>query len=144
MGRVDLVRTMAGPPERAFSVVGDLPAYGRFLPLTRVEHDPGLVGVGWRFTGRSGIGPLVLVDRMRVTEWDPPYGFAVEKLGPVLTGGARATLWPDGSGTRVVWQEEITVRPTVLGRHLRRLTDPVTRWLFGRALDRMAARVARG
>jgi carbon monoxide dehydrogenase subunit G len=144
MGTVELVRTLPATPEEVFAVVADLPAHGDFVPFTRVEHDPGPVRVGWRFTGLSGVGPLALVDRMQVTAWDPPHGFAVAKLGPVLAGGARATLVPDGAGTRLVWQEEIVLRPTALGRRLGRLTDPVTRWLFTRTLDAMTARVTAG
>src|SRR5690606_3357027 len=95
-------------------------------------------------TGLSGVGPLVLVDNMEVTAWDPPHRFAVAKLGPVLAGGGRVVLEPSGAGTRLVWQEEIVLRPSALGRRLGRLTDPVTRWLFTRALDAMTARVTAG
>lgn len=144
MGTVEIVRTLPATPAEVFAVVGDLPSYGDFVPLTRVEHDPGSVGVGWRFTGLSGVGPLVLVDNMEVTAWDPPHRFAVAKLGPVLAGGARVVLEPSGAGTRLVWQEEIVLRPSALGRRLGRLTDPVTRWLFTRALDAMTARVTAG
>jgi uncharacterized protein YndB with AHSA1/START domain len=144
MGTVELERTLPASPAEVFAVVGDLCSYGDFVPLTRVEHDAGPPGVGWRFTGLSGVGPLPLVDRMEVTEWDPPHRFAVVKLGPVLAGGARVTLEPVGEGTRLLWQEEIVLRPTVLGRRLGGLTDPVTRWLFARTLDAMTARVTAG
>lgn len=142
MGTFEIVRTVPATPERVFAVVGDLPAYGEFVPMTVIEHDPGPVGPGWEYTGRTGPRPLRVVDRMRVTDWDPPRGFRAVKLGPVLDGWAEVHLSPEGSGTRLVWRERIVLRPPWLGRRLSRLSDPVNTWLFARALDRMTAKVA--
>lgn len=144
MGTFELVRTMPGPLDRVFAAVGDLTAYGDYLPMTRIEADRGPVGPGWSFTGRTGAGPVVLVDRMQVVRWDPPHGFGVRKLGPVLAGWAEVHLTPEGEETRVVWQEHITLRPTRIGRHLAPVSDRVNSWLFGRALEAMADRVATG
>lgn len=157
MGTFELQRTMVGDRDHVFSVVGDLPAYGRYLPMTRIEHDPGPIGEGWRFTGYSGLGPVALVDRMQVTAWDPPHRFAVRKHGPVLLGWAQATVEMAQGGEdrshlavstdgkpappqcRVLWREHIVVRPARIGRVLAPATDRFNTWLFGRALDAMAA-----
>lgn len=144
MGTFELVRVVPAPPAATFAVVGDLTAYGAFIPMTRITADPAPVGPGWRFTARTGPGPLAVVDRMQVTRWDPPHGFAVTKLGPVLDGWAEVSLSAAGAGTRLLWREEITVRPAALGRRLSAVADPVNRWMFGRALDRMVARVRQG
>jgi carbon monoxide dehydrogenase subunit G len=144
VGTFELVRAVAAPPAATFEVVGDLTAYGAYLPLTRIRADPGPIGPGWRFTARTGPGPLSVVDRMQVTRWDPPHGFAVTKLGPVLDGWAEVSLSADGAGTRLRWREEITVRSVSLGRRLSVISDPVNRWLFGRAVDRMIVRVRQG
>lgn len=141
MGAVELVRVVPADLEATFAVVGDLTAYGRFVVATTLETDPLPVGVGWSFTARTGVGPLVVVDRMTVTAWEPPHRFSVRKLGPVLDGWADVRFVAGAAGTTVRWTEEITVRPPWLGRRLTLLSDPVTRWLFGRALDRMVAQV---
>lgn len=142
MGTFELARTIAATPERVFDVVGDLRGYARFMPLTAITTDTGPITPGWEFEARSGIGRARVPDRMRVSDWDPPRGFRVVKLGPVLDGWAEVHLTGEGNGTRVVWREEITLRPAWLGRRLAPLSDRLNVWLFGRALDRMAARAA--
>ncbi|CAN5885955.1 MAG: SRPBCC family protein [Actinomycetota bacterium] len=141
MGTFEIVRTVRASPERVFSVVGDLAAYGEFLPMTSIETDAGTIAPGWHFTARTGPAPVRLVDRMRVSEWDPPRGFRVVKLGPVLDGWAQVHLTGEGADTRVVWRERIVVRPVRIGGPLSRIYDPVNTWLFGRALDRMTLKV---
>lgn len=141
MGTFELVRVVPADAAATFAVIGDLPAYGRFIAATTLQTDPLPIREGWTFTARTGPGPLAVIDRMTVTAWDPPHHFAVVKLGPVLDGWADVRLTEGAAGTTVRWREEITVRPSWLGRRLGVLTDPVNRWLFGRALDRMAARV---
>ena len=90
---------------------------------------------------RTGVGPAAIPDRMRVTHWDPPRGFAITKLGPLLDGWAQIELHPEGAGTRLVWREEIVPRPARLGRRLSPLSDRINRLFFGRALDQMVRRV---
>lgn len=144
MGTIEIARTVPAPPEQVFAAVSDLRGYGRDIPLTAIEADPGPIGVGWTFVGRSGVGALRLPDRMRVTEWDPPRSFAVVKLGPVLEGWAQVHLTPEADGTRVIWREHITPRPVSLLRHLDPVTDRFNRWMFGRAVDRMVRRACGG
>jgi hypothetical protein len=132
---------MPADPERTWEVLGDLPAYGQYQPLTRIRATPGPIGPGWSFVGYTGLGPLSVVDRMVVTEWEPFRHFAIVKVGPVLDGGAEVHLTPEGDSTRVVWREEIVPRPGWLGRRIGRLSDPAMRWFMGRSLDQMAQQV---
>lgn len=151
MGTFELARVMPGTQEQVFAVVADLPAYGQYILSTRIEHDPGPVQVGWRFTGYTGVGPVRLPDRMEVTRWEPAQGFGVRKLGPVLSGWAEVELVElprdqgaeeqEGPATLVRWREHITMRPERVGRRLAPLTDPVNRWLFTRALAAMHHRL---
>lgn len=152
MGTFELTRTMPGDVEHVFAAVGNLPAYGEYLPMTRIEHDRAPIGPGWSFTGYSGVGPLALIDRMQVTAWQPPMHFAIRKRGPILLGWAEIDLEPaprdDGEPddaapwTIVRWRENIVVRPVRLGRAISPVTDRFNTWLFGRALDAMARRAA--
>lgn len=141
MGTFELARTLPGTPAEVFAVVADLHAYGEFVPMTRIDGDPGPIGPGWRFDARTGPGPLALLDRMQVTHYDAPHGFGIVKLGPILDGWAEIDLTAEGEHTRVIWREHITVRPAAVGRLVAPLTDPVNRLLFGRALDKMTARL---
>jgi hypothetical protein len=47
-----------------------------------------------------------------------------------------------GERTRLLWRENIVVRPVVLGRWLSPLTDRVNTALFARVIDGMAAEAA--
>lgn len=140
MGVFEIARTVRADRARVFDVVSDFRRHGDYIPLTTMVTDDGPAGAGWRFTGRSGIGPLVLVDRMEITAWEPDRFFRIDKRGPVLDGWAEARLSDDGPHTRLVWTEEIVPRPAALGRRLAPVLDPANRWMFSRALDRMARR----
>lgn len=141
MGTFEIARTVDADPDRTFAVLGDLPSYGQFQPLTRIRATPGPITPGWSFVAYTGLGPLSVVDRMVVTAWEPGQHFAIVKIGPVLDGGAEVHLTPEGEGTRVVWREEIVPRPGWLGRGVGPVTDPVMRWFMGHSLDRMAERI---
>ncbi|MEE1755320.1 SRPBCC family protein [Streptomyces sp. SP18CS02] len=124
----------------------DWPAHARRVPLTRVTGvtpgpAAGTVGVGTRFTVRTGVGRFGFDDPMEVVRWEPPGpgaaatgSYRLEKRGRVITGWAEITV--DGTtpaGARVVWTEDLRIRgfPRVL--------DPVVRGtgrvVFGRALS---------
>ncbi len=143
MGVFELARTVTAPPPAVWRVVTDFGGFGRWIPLTRIVTDAGAPGPGWSFTGLTGVGPLRMPDPMTITHWEPGQRYRVAKTGPVVAGWADVALRPGDSGTRLVWREEITLRPTVLGRPLSVLSDPFNRLVFGRALDRMAAEAAR-
>ncbi len=93
----------------------DWEAHGDWIPATRVELDEGDPHeVGSTFTGYTGVGPIMLVDRMRLTEvnWydSRRVGICtVEKLGPVLRGEAGFEVHPEGTGTRLEWFEAVTI-----------------------------------
>ena len=55
------------PPAQVWELLTDWPAHSRWVPLTRVRRLPGPVaGVGERFSGRTGVGPLAFEDPMEV------------------------------------------------------------------------------
>jgi len=138
-------RRVPRPLPAVWAVVADVASHR--LPLTRVETDPGQPRVGWGFRGISGLGPLRLVDAMVLTRWSPPRPgadaaeYAVAKVGRLLAGWADVRLEADGpAATSLRWREEILLRPVVLGRLLRPLTEVAVAWMFEREVDRLAAR----
>lgn len=115
----DLVRRFEAPPRRVWDELVDWPGHGAWIPMTTIDVAEESVGsaptvVGYTFTAWSGVRPLALEDRMRVTQCDwtdaGPVGVcAVDKLGPVLGGSAGFTVRPDGAGTALEWREDVTI-----------------------------------
>jgi uncharacterized protein YndB with AHSA1/START domain len=150
MGAIAIERTIAAPPPQVWDVVTDWAGYGRWMPLTTMRVEQGPPHVGWSFAGLTGVGRLRFSDEMRITAWDPPAeagqgAFAVVKVGRVLSGWAKVSVVPTagGANTRLVWLESIGLRPALLGRLLAPLTDRVSRALFARVVDAMAAEAVR-
>ncbi|MFG2143730.1 SRPBCC family protein [Streptomyces sp. NPDC048696] len=118
----------------------DWPRHSGSVPLTRITvTTPAPTGVGTVFVARTGIGRLAFEDPMEVVAWEPPGAqrpghCRMVKRGRVVTGWAEIEVRPDPSGTgaRLVWREELRVRP--LPRALDALIAPAGRLVFGRAL----------
>lgn len=134
-----LQRTAPLPLEEAWRRLTRWPRHGDAVPLTRVTVATGPpTRVGTRVVARTGIGPFAFDDPMEVTVWRPPAGgepglVRLTKRGRVVLGWAELEVRPGpGSGTRVLWREELRVRG------LPPLFDPLLvracRAVFGRAV----------
>jgi hypothetical protein len=131
-----------------WSLITDWPAHGRWIPFTKVSIDadsPVQSGLGTRFTGRSGIGPVAFDDPMTVTQWDPPQGndpgrCRIVKHGKWVQGWAEIEVARVAGRAELSWTEEARPRWTP------RFADPVVarlgKVLFGGTLRRMAAELA--
>jgi hypothetical protein len=145
MSTLHLTRETSSAPAVVWDVLTDFAGYGRWMPLTRMQVDPGTPRLGWGFAGISGVGPLAFSDSMLVSGWAPPTDgdtgrFRVVKTGRLLGGWAEVTVTSLGAaGTRVDWVEEVVVRPLPFRRGFAPLLDRVSTWLYGRALDAMLA-----
>ncbi|PPK98806.1 hypothetical protein CLV92_101507 [Kineococcus xinjiangensis] len=139
------------PAREVWGRLTDWPAHSRWVPLTRVRRLPGPVaGVGERFSGRTGPGPLAFEDPMEVVRWEPPApGRAgrcdIVKRGRVLGGGAQLVVRDVGGGTSAVEWVEIVSLPSRAATALLRLP---MRWasafVFRRVLTAMAREVGAG
>lgn len=112
--RIELVAPLA--PEIAWARLWDLQRHTEVIPLTRVTADAPATALAGdvEFCGRTGFGPFGFDDRMRVVEWDPPIrdspGRAlVEKTGRVLGGRIEVAVTSEGSGSRVLWLQQLTL-----------------------------------
>jgi hypothetical protein len=111
----ELSRRFEVPVRTLWDELVDWPAHGAWIPATSIEGGPGdPTEVGYTFTAWTGIRPLALEDRMRVTrcDWDDGAQVGVcdvEKLGPVLGGAAGFTVRADGVGSAIEWREDVTV-----------------------------------
>ena len=72
-------------------------------------------GVGTRFTCDTKVGPIKLVDRMEITDWQPGRAMGVRHTG-IVTGSGVFTLTPIDLDrrTRFTWAEQL-VFPWWLG-----------------------------
>lgn len=117
MGHVhfEVVRVIDAPVQVVWESLIDWPAHGDWIPATTIETEGGdPTAVGYTFTGWTGVRPLALEDRMRVTRCDfddaTTTGVCeVEKIGPVLGGMAGFSVSPSPSGAVLIWREEVTV-----------------------------------
>jgi uncharacterized protein YndB with AHSA1/START domain len=149
MGTFEIERVVEVPAQQLWDIVTDWAGHARWIPLTTMRLDQGPTRVGWSFAGLTGVGPLRFSDVMRITDWAPPTGagqgsFRLVKTGRLLAGWAEVSVRPVAGGeqTRLLWRENIVVRPVVLGRWLSPLTDRVNKALFARVIDGMAAEAA--
>jgi hypothetical protein len=103
--RFELSRRFDVPVRELWDELVDWPAHGAWIPATTIEGESGdPTAVGYTFTAWTGFRPVALEDRMRVTrcDWDEAAQTGVcdvEKLGPVLGGGAGFTVRADGAGS---------------------------------------------
>jgi len=143
------------PADRVWATITDWPAHGRWVPLTTVTVlTPSGEGVGARFVGRSGLGPLAFDDPMEVTRWQPPSGDLADgsgrpgechvvKQGRVVLGEAWFEVTPlPGGRSAVAWTEDVQVAPVALTRPFGRLLALGGRLAFTRTLRAMGAEAA--
>lgn len=121
--------------ERAWRTLTDWQAHGQWIPLTKmiILKQGAQPGLGDKFIGRTGIGPLAFDDVMTVTQFQAPgqRGFCeVTKSGRLVKGSASFEVAATPSGTVVTWVEDIPL-PALADR------------LFGWALKVVGAAVFR-
>ncbi len=104
--------------------------------MVTIDADsPEQAGLGTRFTGRTALGPIGFDDPMTVTGWRPPLGAEpgrcrIVKRGRWLAGWAEIEVNPDGTGTELVWTEDVRPRWTP------KLADPLVSLVGSRLFDR--------
>ena len=133
------------PPDEVWHRVLDLRLHDRLIPFTRITS--GMVPAaglrpGSTFVARTGVGPIGFVDPMVVTDVRAPAddsaGLArIQKRGRVIRGSIELRVMPQPAGSRLEWDQEISVRgvPRALGW----VTATVRKAAYGMALRRVLA-----
>lgn len=104
------------PAAEAWRRVTDWERHGSTVPFTSVTVPTGLpTRTGTVFVARTGVGPLGFDDPMEVVRWTPPAAgraglCQLRKRGSVVRGRASIDVRPTGSGSHVIWVEEVRVR----------------------------------
>ncbi|MFJ8170273.1 MULTISPECIES: SRPBCC family protein [unclassified Streptomyces] len=126
------------PAAEAWRRVTDWERHGGSIPFTSVTVPGGLpTRTGTVFVARTGLGPLGFDDPMEVVRWTPPAAgraglCRLEKRGAVVRGRASIDVCPTGSGSHVIWVEELRVR--LLPRWADPLLATAGRRVFAREL----------
>jgi hypothetical protein len=108
---------VAAPQIEVWRSLVDWKSQGEWMALTRVTaSDNGAddSGVGTTIDAFTGIGVLGILDRMKVTDWEPPTFCRVEHYGKVIRGIGEFRLTEVAGGTRFDWYEEIKAPKLVL------------------------------
>ncbi len=142
--RFTVVRRVRHSARMVFAELVDWRGHADWVPMTRVTIEAGNGGAGTTFVATTGLGPLALLDRMRVESLDDAaLTVHVVKIGPVLTGDVFLEVIPaSDDACDVVWDEDIRV--PLLPSFLARPVGAVARKAFEMSLDRMASRITPG
>src|SRR5689334_20028184 len=110
MRPIELTVDIDHPAERVWAGLVDWPTHGSWMPMTTVAvvgGGPGQ-GKGERIEAKTGLGPLGVLDKMTITEWDPPRRLTVDHTGRMIQGTAWFEVQPLGeTRARVVWREDL-------------------------------------
>jgi uncharacterized protein YndB with AHSA1/START domain len=143
-----VARDVDAPARNAWELVTDWTAHSRWVALTRVTVTRPTGGVGTRFVGRTGVGPLGFDDPMEVVRWEPPAAGApgtctVRKLGRVVLGWAQVRVTPVGPArARVEWTEDVDIAPVAWTAWAGPLVAAAGRLAFRHVLRRVAEELA--
>ena len=108
---------VAAPQIEVWRSLVDWKSQGEWMALTRVTaSDNGAddSGVGTTIDAFTGIGALGILDRMKVTDWEPPTFCRVDHYGKIIRGIGEFRLTEVAGGTRFDWYEEIKAPKLVL------------------------------
>lgn len=101
-------RTVRADVETVWDALADIASHVEWMADARAirftsRHTE---GVGTTFDCETKVGPLRLLDRMEVTEWEPERAMAVRHVG-LVTGEGRFTLRQRRSSTELAWEEQL-------------------------------------
>lgn len=117
---------VAAPVERTWAAATDWDRQGEWMLGTEVRGTAqDGQGVGGGIRAATGLGPLAVVDTMRITGWEPPHGAYVEHLGRIVRGTGAFEVRERPGGSTFVWSEQLDLPLGALGRLGFRLVRPL-------------------
>ena len=135
---------VAAPAERVWERLVDWDRQGEWMLRTEVRATAqGGRGVGGGIEAFTGVGPVGFLDRMVVTQWDPPRRCVVRHTGRLVRGAGAFEVEPLGSDrSRLVWTEWIDPPLGALGQLGFALLRPVMRAGLKLSMRRFARQFA--
>lgn len=109
---------IAAPIQRVWAELVDWKKQGDWMALTRVEASATGAkdsGIGTTIDAFTGIGNFGILDKMRVTKWEPPVFCEVDHYGKIIKGiGTFNLVALSDSRTRFDWYERIDAPKFIL------------------------------
>lgn len=108
---------IAAPVNRVWRELVEWENQGDWMALTRVvATDKGAddSGVGTVIEAFTGVGKFGVLDKMKVTSWEPPHFCRVEHFGRLIKGIGEFKLSDQDGVTCFDWYEEIKAPSIVL------------------------------
>ena len=109
--------TINAPVNEVWRALVQWEKQGDWMALTRVSaSDKGAddSGIGTTIEAFTGIGPFGVLDKMKVSSWEPPHFCRVEHFGRVIKGIGEFRLVDLGDKTKFDWYEEILAPKLIL------------------------------
>ena len=109
--------TINAPVNEVWRALVQWEKQGDWMALTRVSaSDKGAddSGIGTTIEAFTGIGPFGVLDKMKVSSWEPPHFCRVEHVGRVIKGIGEFRLVDQGDKTKFDWYEEILAPKLIL------------------------------
>lgn len=143
MALVEVSVVIEATPDAVWRDVADIASHVEWMADAEsiTFTSPHRQGLGTTFDCATKIGPIRLLDRMEIAEWQPEAAMGVRHQG-IVTGQGRFTLEPVGMAhTRFAWREELDF-PLRLGGALgATVAAPVLRAVWKRNLRALKRRI---
>jgi Polyketide cyclase / dehydrase and lipid transport len=135
-----VTQEMDVPAGEAWAAIVDWNRQSDWMLGTRVRATAqGGVGVGGGLEAFTGVGRLGFLDRMVITQWEPPRRCVVKHVGGVVRGAGAFEVQALADGrSRVIWSEWIELPLGLLGEAGWLLARPAIRLGLQASLKRMA------
>ncbi|MED7924131.1 SRPBCC family protein [Nonomuraea sp. LP-02] len=125
---------VAAPPEQVFALLTDWARQREWMFLTDTRQvAPDAV------EAYTGVRPVGFLDTMTITRWEPPELVVMEHTGRLVRGRGAFRVRALGSGSRVIWTEELVAPFGALGRAGWPLVRPLAKAVFRHSLRKLAA-----
>ncbi|MGH9125412.1 MAG: SRPBCC family protein [Acidimicrobiales bacterium] len=133
--------SLPAPPEEVWAYLRSISRHVEWMEdaVAIRFSTPETEGVGTTFETDTRVGPLRLVDKMVVIEWDAERTMGIRHTG-MVTGTGRFTLaaeGPEGGGTRFTWEEELSFPWWMAGSLGGLAGAPVLRRIWRRNLENL-------
>lgn len=109
--------TIEAPVSQVWRELVNWESQGNWMALTKVtSSDKGAddSGIGTIIEAFTGVGPFGVLDKMKVTEWQPPTFCRVDHYGKIIKGIGEFELIEVDGKTRFEWFEKIEAPKPVL------------------------------
>ncbi len=139
MAELTVTVDVDAPVPRVWAALTDWQRQGDWMLGTTVRPTAGAGDqVGDEIEARTGVGKLGFSDRMRITRWEPPHVCEVLHVGRLVRGPGTFAVRERGTGSTVVWSEQLDLPFGRLGRWGWPVVRPAARWGLQLSLHRFA------